>query len=97
MIGWLWEHNYHHRDIIGYRTKPEPAEDDGDYVRVKRIPSCDIDKIIHGADYDIETVLRDLGVVKDETPLDRYEREHGLSDSERGVIEAFLKWQVSNG
>lgn len=49
---------------------------------------------IYGMDHDeIIDFLRKHGLVQSETILEKYQREHGLSDSERGAVEAFIEWQ----
>ena len=94
---WFWRHNGHSRDIIGYRKRAEPVQNDDDYVRVKRIPAGDVDGIIRRADYDIESVLRELGIIRDETTIEQFERDHGgLDNNQRDIVNAFIEWQKGN-
>lgn len=91
---WRWDHSGRGDDIIGYTRKSEPIEDDSDYVRVKRMT---VDEWLRLWDQSgREELGRHLGIIKEETQLEKYEREHGLSDSERGVIEAFIEWSANN-
>lgn len=44
--------------------------------------------------WDIAT-LEDLGLLIDETPIQRFEREHGgLDNNQRDIVEAFIEWSA---
>lgn len=83
-------------DIIGYRKRAEPIEDSGDYVRVKRMTRYELERDYGG--FDLYQFARRLDVIREETPLEQFEREHGgLVNKQRYIVEAFIEWQSRNG
>src|SRR5690554_835878 len=47
-------------------ARTDPAQDAGsDYVRVKRIPRGNIERLLINNDYDIEVILSSLGLIRE--------------------------------
>lgn len=81
---------HHIIPIIGYRKRAEPAEDSGDYVRVKRMTLAEYDGSVAWA--------RRVGIIREETPLEQFEREFGaLNHESRHAVKAFIAWQNDHG
>lgn len=88
-----WKHGVD-RNIIGYRKRTEAAEDNGDYVRVKRMTVSEYQRDDNGS----LSWARRVGIIREETPLEQFEREFGaLNHESRHAVSAFIAWQNANG
>jgi hypothetical protein len=75
-------------DIIGYRKRAEPVPADADTVTLKRFSELDRARLyphLHA-----ET-LRNLGLIREETPAERFTRETGHEIT--AAVEAALAWE----
>lgn len=83
-------------DIIGYRKRAEPqaipAKDDSDYVQVKRMTEAEFADMRHSEG--VQRWARETGIIRKETPLERFEREHGdLDNNQRDIVAAYIAWK----
>lgn len=97
-----WAHPWHggsgtgEFDVIGYRKRVEPqaipAKDDSDYVQVKRMTEAEFADMLHSED--VQRWARETGIIRKETPLERFEREHGdLDNNQRDIVAAYIAWK----
>lgn len=92
--GWRHIPADQYSDIIGYRRRPDaPVQaSEPDTVTLKRMTRDEWTGLIirHG---DVG-IAQHLGLIRDETPLERFARETSteITDNNRAVIEAALKW-----
>lgn len=81
-------------DVIGYRKRAEAEEYNDDYVRVKRMTLAEYQRDDHGSC----AWARRVGIIRDETPLEQFEREFGaLNHESRHAVKAFIAWQNDHG
>ena len=85
-----WERLEYSSDIIGYRKRAEPVQNDDDYVRVKRMTRDEYDGSISWA--------RRVGIIREETAIEQFERGFGaLNHESRHAVNAFIEWQNNHG
>lgn len=91
-----WRHHGHDNEIIGYRKRVEPqaipTKDDSDYVQVKRMTEAEFADMRHSEG--VQRWARETGIIRKETPLERFEREHGgLDNNQRDIVAAYIAWK----
>lgn len=85
--GWTWSHREHYRDIIGYRRKTK-----SDAISINPITRAEA----YEDGLDIPT-LEKLGLLKEETLLERFARENPFfTETEFKVVQEFIDWQENN-
>jgi len=91
-----WDRLHGAMSVIGYRKRGEaadqPTEDDSDYVRVKRMTTDEIERIIRENDHDLGKVFDQLGISKQSTIAERFAHETGITVTPE--IERALSWSI---
>lgn len=82
-------------EVIGYRRKAEPVVNEA-WPDAFKSGTITVSQITRAEAYedglDIATLER-LGLLKEETLLERFEREHGgLDNNQRDIVAAYQKW-----
>lgn len=85
-----WRNSNDGPDIIGYRKRADTAEDDGDYVRVKRMTAREYQTNDTGS----LGWARRAGIIREETLLEQFERDHPkpMSERTRRHVREALEW-----
>lgn len=86
-----WDHQYEGDDIIGYRLR-EPTQDDGEYVRIKRMTKAEWYSAVDEAGGSFWSWAESVGLIRKETDAQRFTRETGIEVTPE--IQRALEWRA---